>query len=69
MVRATTEKGSIVLDYFAGSGTAGHAVIELNKEDGGYRKFILISNDESNICKEVTLKRINKFAKDYVFLE
>lgn len=41
------EKDDIVLDYFAGSGTLGHAVIELNKEDGGNRKFILIQIPEA----------------------
>lgn len=58
LVRATTNKDSTVLDFFAGSGTTGHAVIDLNKEDAGNRKYILISNSESNICKDVTLKRI-----------
>jgi len=42
LVDITSSKDSIVLDYFAGSGTTGHAVLELNKEDGGARKFILI---------------------------
>lgn len=60
LVRATTDKNSIVLDYFAGSGTTGHAVFDLNKEDGGNRKFILITNDESNICRNITIKRMEK---------
>ncbi|NLG15216.1 MAG: site-specific DNA-methyltransferase [Lentisphaerae bacterium] len=42
VVKITTEKNELVLDYFAGSGTTGHAVIELNREDGGKRKYILI---------------------------
>lgn len=58
LVRATSHKDSIVLDFFARSGTVGHAVVDLNKEDGGKRKYILISNNESNICKDVTLKRM-----------
>src|SRR3989338_2892953 len=41
-------KNAIVLDYFAGSGTTGHAVMILNKEDGGNRKFILCTNNENN---------------------
>lgn len=60
LVRATTDKNSIVLDYFAGSGTTGHAVFDLNKEDEGNRKFILITNDESNICRNITIKRMEK---------
>lgn len=58
LVRATTNKDSTVLDFFAGSGTVGHAVVDLNREDGGSRKYILISNSESNICRDVTLKRM-----------
>ena len=49
---------SIVLDFFAGSGTTGQAVVELNNEDGGNRKFILCTNNENNICEEVTYQRI-----------
>lgn len=69
LVRATTNKDSVVLDFFAGSGTTGHAVIDLNKEDNGYRKYILISNNESNICKNVTLKRIKMFDSNVNFLD
>jgi adenine-specific DNA-methyltransferase len=49
----------IILDFFAGSGTTGHAVLELNKKDDGHRKFILCTNNENNICTEVTYPRIN----------
>lgn len=69
LVRATTNKNSIVLDFFAGSGTTGHAVIDLNKEDKGNRKYILISNNESNICKDVTLKRIKMFDSNVIFID
>lgn len=65
LVRATSNKDSIILDFFAGSGTVGHAVVDLNKEDGGRRKYILVSNNESNICRDVTLKRM-KFVDDKV---
>ena len=58
LIRATTSKDSVVIDYFAGSGTVGQAVVELNREDNGNRKFILVSNSESNICKNVTVKRM-----------
>lgn len=47
-----------VLDFFAGSGTTGQAVMELNKEDGGHRKFILCTNNENNICTGVTYPRL-----------
>ena len=47
-----------VLDFFAGSGITGQAVLELNKEDGGNRKFILCTNNENNICEEITYQRI-----------
>ncbi len=53
-------KNAIVVDYFAGSGTTGHAVMLLNKEDGGNRKFILCTNNENNIAKEICYPRIKK---------
>ncbi|MBQ9610564.1 MAG: site-specific DNA-methyltransferase [Lachnospiraceae bacterium] len=48
----------VMLDFFAGSGTTAQAVLELNKEDGGNRKFILCTNNENNICEETTYQRI-----------
>ena len=51
-------KNNIVLDFFAGSGTTGHAVMQLNKEDGGNRRYILCTNNENNICEEVTYQRL-----------
>lgn len=48
------------LDFFAGSGTTGHAVMQLNAEDGGKRKFILCTNNENNICHDVTYERIKR---------
>ena len=69
LARVTTSKKSIVLDFFAGSGTVGQAVHELNKEDGGDRTFILISNSESNICKNVTLKRLEKKGIEFIFID
>lgn len=57
-VRSASDQNSIVLDFFAGSGTTGHAVMDLNKEDGGQRKFILVTNSENNICQRVTIPRI-----------
>ena len=68
-VRMTTDKNSVVMDFFAGSGTVGHAVMDLNKEDGGTRTFILVSNNESNICKNVTVKRMEKAGAKFVLLD
>jgi adenine-specific DNA-methyltransferase len=53
-----TPKNAIVLDFFAGSGTTGHATLELNEQDGGNRRFILCTNNENNICEEVTYERV-----------
>ena len=53
-------KNISVLDFFAGSGTTGHAVMKLNAEDGGTRRFILCTNNENNICREVTYERIRR---------
>lgn len=47
-----------VLDFFAGSGTTGQAVMELNEEDNGSRSFILVTNNENNIALDVTLERL-----------
>jgi adenine specific DNA methylase Mod len=58
LIRACTNKHSIVLDYFAGSGTTGQATIELNKEDKGERQYILISNDEGGTFDSVLKGRI-----------
>lgn len=58
-------KNAFVLDFFAGSGTTGHAVLELNKQDGGNRRFILCTNNENNICEEVTYERIKRVINGY----
>lgn len=49
-----------ILDFFAGSGTTGHAVMKLNEEDNGNRHFILCTNNENNICRDVTYERIKR---------
>lgn len=54
------KRDAIILDFFAGSGTTGQAVIELNEEDGGDRKFILCTNNENDICEDVTYQRLLK---------
>ena len=56
-------KNAVVLDYFAGSGTTGHATMMLNKQDGGNRKFILCTNNENKISEEVCYPRIKAVIK------
>lgn len=65
LIQYSTEKTDLILDYFAGSGTTAHAVINLNREDGGNRKFILVEQGE--YFDTVLKPRIQKviFAKDY----
>jgi adenine-specific DNA-methyltransferase len=58
-------KNATILDFFAGSGTTGHAVLELNKQDGGNRKFILCTNNENKIAEEVTYERLKRVIKGY----
>ncbi len=49
-----------IVDFFAGSGSTGHAVMKLNAEDDGSRKFILCTNNENNICRDITYERIKR---------
>ncbi len=58
LVRLSMVEDPLVLDFFAGSGTTGQAVLELNLEDGGDRKFILCTNNENDICTNVTYPRL-----------
>ena len=61
LIQITNKSTDItILDFFAGSGTTGHAVMKLNAEDGGNRKFILCTNNENNICRDVTYERIKR---------
>lgn len=60
-------KSEVVLDFFAGSGTTGHAVLKLNREDGGNRKFILCTNNEGNICTDICYPRVEKVMKGYSY--
>lgn len=60
ILRQTLHEKGIVLDFFAGSGSTGHAVMKLNAEDGGKRSFILCTNNENSICREVTYERIKR---------
>jgi adenine specific DNA methylase Mod len=60
LIRVSSTKSSLIMDFFAGSGTTGHAVMDLNREDGGIRRFILVTNNESGICESVTYPRLQR---------
>ena len=65
LIKNHYNKNAIVLDFFAGSGTTAQAVLELNIEDGGHRQFILCTNNQNNICEEVTYKRCRDVLTTY----
>ena len=72
LLQQATRPGDIVLDFFAGSGTTGHAVLALNAEDGGNRRFILCSSTEAtakeadkNLCRDVCAERIRRVQAGY----
>lgn len=58
-------KNSLVLDFFAGSGTTGEAVLEMNKEDGGNRRFILCTNNENNVATKYCYPRLKNSIYGY----
>ena len=58
-------KPSFILDFFAGSGTTFHAVMQLNAEDSGHRTCIICTNNENNICEEVTYERNKRVIEGY----
>lgn len=60
ILRATSNDRSIILDFFAGSGTTGEATMVLNKAGTGKRRFILCTNNENSICRNVTYERIKR---------
>tara|TARA_B100000427_G_scaffold59537_1_gene46816 strand:- start:822 stop:2828 length:2007 start_codon:yes stop_codon:yes gene_type:complete len=72
-LKLITSENDIILDYHAGSGTTGHATLELNKEDGGNRKFILIEqlDEHINICNERNQKVLahNNIDDSFIYLE
>ena len=65
LLRLAIMRNPIVLDIFAGSGTTLQATMQLNDEDGGYRQCILVTNNENNICEEITYQRNSKIIKGY----
>lgn len=64
VLEIASDKDSLILDSFAGSGTTAHAVLAQNKADGGSRRFITVEMDE-NICSHITAVRIRKAIEGY----
>ena len=64
VLELATDKPSLVLDSFAGSGTTAHAVLQLNRQDGGNRRFILVEM-EPNVARTITAERIRRVARGY----
>jgi adenine-specific DNA-methyltransferase len=72
LLAQATKPDDIVLDFFAGSGTTGQAVLELNAEDNGQRRFILCSSTEAtakepdkNLCRDVCAERLRRVMTGY----
>ena len=63
IINFNTDKNSIILDSFAGSGTTAHAVLNLNKQDGGNRKFILVEMED--YANDITAERVKRVIKGY----
>lgn len=73
IVRATCPKDGIVMDFFAGSGTLGVAVMDLNHQDGGRRNYLLVTNSESNFAERIAEKRLifaeEKYGGSHMFIK
>jgi adenine-specific DNA-methyltransferase len=74
LIEQSADGNSVIMDIFAGSGTVGHAVAELNAEDGENRRFIVVSNTEAttedpqkNICRDICAERIRRVLTGYSY--
>ena len=65
LLKRIGNKNALVLDFMAGSGTTAQAVLQLNSDDKGNRKFIICTNNENNICTDVCYPRIEKVINGY----
>lgn len=67
LIYHTADPDSVVLDFFAGSGTTGQAILDMNEKDDGRRQFILVTNNENEIAKNVTARRLKRImtGEDY----
>ena len=66
LFRYITNPGDIILDSFAGSGTTGHAVLQLNREDDGNRRFVMVEID-TNIAQNITAERLKRVSQGYSY--
>lgn len=64
LICLSTKPDDLILDSFSGSGTTGHAVLKLNQQDGGNRRFILVEM-EPKIAREITAERVRRVAEGY----
>src|SRR5438093_10421883 len=76
LIRQVSSDEDIILDSFAGSGTTAHAVLALNKEDGGKRRFVLVQQpydtkenekEKFNICEKITAERVRRVSRGYSY--
>ena len=65
ILKLSSDEQSIILDFFAGSGTTLHATMQLNAEDCGHRQCILVTNNENGICENVTYERNKRVIQGY----
>jgi adenine-specific DNA-methyltransferase len=65
LTKIYSQKDSVILDFFAGSGTTLHSTMMINSEDDGKRQCILVTNNENNICEEVTYERNKRVIQGY----
>ena len=65
LIRSATRGNDLVLDSFAGSGTTGHAVLDLNSEDRSHRRFILVELDADIFC-QITTERLRRAIEGYI---
>lgn len=64
LIELSTDKKSLILDSFAGSGTTGHAVLSVNSREGGSRRFILVEMEDT-IARDITAKRLSMAVNGY----
>lgn len=65
VLEISNNQSSIILDFFAGSGTTMHATMNLNEKDNGNRQCILVQQNENNICEEVCYERNKRVIQGY----
>lgn len=65
LIEASCPEGGKVLDFFAGTGTTGQAILELNEDDDFSRQFLLCTNNENNICEDITYNRLKNVLEKY----